>query len=224
MGRLFLIILFTLIVSFVVFSSKYTIFTMPPSEEGGVAISLLLKKDKMSFFESSDSICLKNQGSSSYFCRVSVLEEILENKTIIAKLPYVSLSYDLSLLFKDKEKIENNLSLSSYEEDALELLTGAQQLKAIILFAKVNNYEVYDMKDLMDVVKKEDLSKKIPTFKSNVYNYSFGTLYFKDNLSKEICMSLKESYKGVIVYKENEISKHNFGCYINDFRPIFFYN
>ncbi len=224
MARLFLIILFTLMVGFVVFSTNYTLFTMPPSNEGGSGISLVLKKDGMNFFESSDSICLETQGSSSHFCRVSVFEEILENREIVAKIPYVSPFYELSLLFKEKDKIQKNIPLSDYEEEALELLTGAQQLKAIILFAKVNNYEVYDMDDLKDIIEKEDLSKKIPTFKSEYYNYSFGTLYFKENLSKEICMSLKESYKGKIIYKESEIAKNNFCCYINDFRQIFFYN
>lgn len=224
MLRFLFIFLFALLVGLIVFVSKYTIFTMPPSNDGGVSVSLILKDNKMSLFESADSICLENQMSSSYFCRVSVFEEILESKKIVKKIPYFDVFYELSLLFHDKEKIKSNITLSSYEESALDLLTGGQQLKAIILFAKVNGYEIYSINDLEKFIEEEDLSKKIPSYNSSSYYYSFGTLYLKDNLSTEVCLALKESYEGAVIYKEGLVSDNKFGCYINDFRPIFFYN
>lgn len=77
--------------------TQLTIFVVPPIgalPEGRTVI--ILKLNKTEFIDSPDAMCERIQGGVSLVCRGVILGAVAEKSTILMRLPYSSLLYEIS--------------------------------------------------------------------------------------------------------------------------------
>ena len=77
--------------------TQITIFVIPPIgaiPEGKTIVMLRLNKTQ--FIDSPDAMCERIQGGVSLLCRGMIMAAVIQKTTIIARLPYSSLLYQIS--------------------------------------------------------------------------------------------------------------------------------
>lgn len=77
--------------------SQITLFVIPPigaiPDGRTVIITRLINTE---FIDSPDAICERIQGGVSLMCRGIVLATVIENSTVLGRLPYSSWLYEIS--------------------------------------------------------------------------------------------------------------------------------
>lgn len=77
--------------------SQITLFVIPPIgaiPDGRTVIITRLSNTE--FIDSPDAICERIQGGVSLMCRGIVLATVIENSTVLGRLPYSSWLYEIS--------------------------------------------------------------------------------------------------------------------------------
>lgn len=77
--------------------TQLTVFVVPPIgalPEGGTVV--ILKLNKTEFIDSPDAMCERIQGGVSLLCRGVILGAVAEKSTILMRLPYSALLYEIS--------------------------------------------------------------------------------------------------------------------------------
>jgi hypothetical protein len=83
----------------------FTIFVVQPIgavPEGRTVI--ITRLTNVNFIDSADAICARRMGGVNLLCRGAVIARVLNESTIIARLPYSSLLYGISTSGKTYEK------------------------------------------------------------------------------------------------------------------------
>lgn len=86
-----------LIVTFIVIYTQVTFFIIPPvgaMPEGRTVV--ITRLNKTEFIDSPDAICERIQGGVSLLCRGMVMGTVVNNSTILMRLPYSSWLYSIS--------------------------------------------------------------------------------------------------------------------------------
>jgi hypothetical protein len=86
-----------LIVTFIVIYTQVTFFVIPPvgaMPEGRTVV--ITRLNKTEFIDSPDAICERIQGGVSLLCRGMVMGTVVNNSTILMRLPYSSWLYSIS--------------------------------------------------------------------------------------------------------------------------------
>jgi hypothetical protein len=81
----------------VVIYTQITIFVIPPIgalPEGKTVI--ITRLNKTEFIDSPDGMCERIQGGVSLLCRGMIMGAVMENSTILLRLPYSSWLYSIS--------------------------------------------------------------------------------------------------------------------------------
>lgn len=92
-----IVALVVIAVTFIVFYTQVTLFVIPPIgalPEGRTVVITRLNKTK--FIDSPDAMCERIQGGVSLLCRGMVLGAVLDEATILIRLPYSSWLYRVS--------------------------------------------------------------------------------------------------------------------------------
>ena len=89
--------LVTLVVTFIVVYTQITLFVIPPIgalPEGKTIV--ITRLNKTEFIDSPDAMCERIQGGVSLLCRGMAMGAVVNNSTILARLPYSSWLYSVS--------------------------------------------------------------------------------------------------------------------------------
>jgi len=92
-----IIILAALVMTFAVIYTQITLFVIPPIgalPEGRTIIITRLNNTK--FIDSPDAMCDRIQGGVSLLCRGLAMGAVVNNGTILARLPYSAWLYSIS--------------------------------------------------------------------------------------------------------------------------------
>lgn len=82
----------------IVFYTQITIFVIPPVgalPEGKTLI--ITRSGKLNFIDSPDAMCERAQREVTPMCRLIAMAAIVNNTTILGRLPYSSLLYNTSM-------------------------------------------------------------------------------------------------------------------------------
>lgn len=202
-------------------ATKYTLLTIPPSKSLKNGFTAIIKKDNLGFIESPDSICLKREGVSDSYCKFIVLSEILKDNNIVFYFPYFKFIYNLSLLGLDKKNIDKKRNATIVQQNALNLLMKAQEIKIALMMAKLNHDYVYSLSDFVNGEFKKKYMNKLPTYKGVTFNYGLGIISVGKKVKMDTCVALKKM-GGAIIYNNNKIENYSYGCLISEYKPIFF--
>lgn len=81
----------------IVIYTQITIFVIQPMgaiPEGKTVI--ITRLNKTEFIDSADGMCERLQGGVNIFCRIGAIGAVLQNSTILLRLPYSSVLYGIS--------------------------------------------------------------------------------------------------------------------------------
>jgi hypothetical protein len=96
-GRAWLVALAVLALLGVVMYTQITVLVQQPIKampEGKTLVMLRLANTQ--FIDSADAICEREMGGVSLLCRISALAAISENATILFRMPYSTVLYEIS--------------------------------------------------------------------------------------------------------------------------------
>lgn len=91
------IAIFVTLVMIAAVYTQITVFVIPPIgaiPEGKTII--ITRMSKTEFIDSPDAVCERIQGGVSLLCRGLVMGAVAENSTLLIKLPYSSILYEIS--------------------------------------------------------------------------------------------------------------------------------
>jgi hypothetical protein len=80
-----------------IFYTQITLFVIQPIgalPEGRTVV--ILRLDKTKFIDSPDSMCERNQGGVSLMCRAMMMAAVINNASILMRLPYSETLYNIS--------------------------------------------------------------------------------------------------------------------------------
>ena len=81
----------------IVVYTQITIFVIQPMRVLPSGKTLIIARlNKTEFIDSADAMCERIQGGVSLLCRIAVLGGVVQNATILARLPYSSTLYSIS--------------------------------------------------------------------------------------------------------------------------------
>jgi hypothetical protein len=92
-----IVALVILAVTFIVIYTQITLFVIPPIgalPEGKTVV--ITRLNKTEFIDSPDAMCERIQGGVSLLCRGMVMGAVVNQATILARLPYSSWLYSIS--------------------------------------------------------------------------------------------------------------------------------
>lgn len=92
-----IVALVVLAVTFVVIYTQITLFVIPPIgalPEGKTIV--ITRLNKTEFIDSPDAMCERIQGGVSLLCRGMVMAGVVNQSTILARLPYSAWLYSIS--------------------------------------------------------------------------------------------------------------------------------
>ena len=89
----------------IIIYTQITIFVIQPIgalPEGKTVV--ITRLNNTEFIESADGVCERLQGGVNLICRISVIGAVLNNATILARLPYTPWLYNISTAGKSYDR------------------------------------------------------------------------------------------------------------------------